>query len=103
MAQAELLFAALRAIEPLTDCPHCGYSLNGLPREHRCPECGFEYDANTLTVRGIVAVNRRELLLFPFLVALMCGANLLLAWMMMKNAPLAAVALGLIMVAVVAI
>lgn len=25
-------------------CPNCGYSLVGLPREHECPECGYEYD-----------------------------------------------------------
>jgi len=26
----------------------CGYDLRGLPAEHRCPECGFAYDARTL-------------------------------------------------------
>lgn len=25
----------------------CDYDLRGLPRNHRCPECGFEYDENT--------------------------------------------------------
>jgi len=25
-------------------CPQCGYVLKGLPEEHRCPECGREYD-----------------------------------------------------------
>ncbi len=29
-------------------CPNCGYSLVGLPLEHRCPECGFEYDRDSV-------------------------------------------------------
>ncbi len=33
------------APEPLTNCPKCNYALAGLPSAHRCPECGFEYDA----------------------------------------------------------
>ena len=32
-------------MKPLTRCPQCRYSLHGLPADHRCPECGFEYDA----------------------------------------------------------
>lgn len=31
----------------LDRCPVCRYSLQGLPRKHRCPECGFEYDEET--------------------------------------------------------
>ncbi|MBN2562308.1 MAG: hypothetical protein JXQ75_15390 [Phycisphaerae bacterium] len=31
----------------LKDCPVCEYPLIGLPRRHRCPECGFEYDEHT--------------------------------------------------------
>jgi len=30
--------------EPITKCPVCRYDLTGLPKNHRCPECGFEYD-----------------------------------------------------------
>ena len=25
-------------------CPLCDYDLKGLPTEHKCPECGYEYD-----------------------------------------------------------
>ncbi len=31
----------------LKRCPRCEYSLAGLPRKHRCPECGLEYDEHT--------------------------------------------------------
>ena len=37
----------------LTHCPACAYSLTGLPTDWRCPECGFEYDANTFVLEGI--------------------------------------------------
>jgi len=30
--------------QPTTECPVCRYNLTGLPKNHRCPECGFEYD-----------------------------------------------------------
>lgn len=29
---------------PITECPICHYSLEGLPRDHQCPECGLKYD-----------------------------------------------------------
>lgn len=31
----------------LTHCPACGYDLAGLPANHACPECAFEYDERT--------------------------------------------------------
>jgi hypothetical protein len=33
-------------------CPHCGYSLTGLPDEGRCPECGRAYDQRALILHG---------------------------------------------------
>ena len=29
------------------NCPMCDYPLTGLPATYACPECGFEYDAET--------------------------------------------------------
>lgn len=31
----------------LERCPACGYSLHGLPLDHRCPECGLPYDRHS--------------------------------------------------------
>lgn len=36
---------------PLANCPVCNYSLQGLPASHRCPECGFEYDEQTVVFK----------------------------------------------------
>lgn len=33
---------------PTIYCPHCGYNLTGLA-EHRCPECGREYEPAAVT------------------------------------------------------
>ena len=35
------------SVPRLKACPHCSYSLKGLPIAHRCPECGFKYDSAT--------------------------------------------------------
>lgn len=39
--------------QPLTAkiCHRCGYDLSGLPEDHRCPECGLRYDADTRSWR----------------------------------------------------
>ena len=29
-------------------CLNCGYDLRGLPEKHVCPECGFEYDLESV-------------------------------------------------------
>ena len=32
-------------------CPRCGYSLSGLPSEHTCPECAFEYELDAIVIQ----------------------------------------------------
>jgi len=39
-------------------CPRCGYSLQGLPTDHACPECGLRYDAGSAIYRA----SQRKLL-----------------------------------------
>jgi hypothetical protein len=33
-------------------CPSCGYSLEGLPGEGRCPECGRHYNQSVVVLHG---------------------------------------------------
>lgn len=54
----------------LTHCPVCRYSLTGLPRNHRCPECGFEYDQTTVVWRPPVFPRWFLFMIWMFLFAL---------------------------------
>ena len=49
-------------MKPLTRCPQCKYSLKGLPADQRCPECGFEYDAETAMWIG--RLNKNEIVAY---------------------------------------
>jgi uncharacterized protein (DUF983 family) len=35
----------------ITACPRCGYSLEGLPDEHACPECGLPYHRQAVAIK----------------------------------------------------
>jgi len=39
-----------RDILKLRRCPACDYDLVGLPANHRCPECGFEYNDRMMLI-----------------------------------------------------
>lgn len=36
----------------IQNCPRCDYSLLGLPTLHRCPECGLEFDRDSVFFRA---------------------------------------------------
>ena len=42
-----------RRITASTYCAHCGYNLRTLPYVYHCPECGQEYNARPLHMKGI--------------------------------------------------
>ncbi len=47
-----MLTAVLHRPSWLERCPGCGYALAALPRNHRCPECGFVYDESMMVLEG---------------------------------------------------
>lgn len=42
-----------RRISGSVYCGNCGYNLRTLPYAHACPECGNEYNARALSMKGI--------------------------------------------------
>lgn len=62
-------------ITMLTRCPQCRYSLKGLPSNHRCPECGLQYDQDSA-----VFSHTRP---YEFIVLIAC--NVLLIWIVIKG------------------
>ncbi len=61
----------------LKRCPHCDYDLAALPRHHRCPECGFEYDEWMFMLGAWPAVETRprpwELPVYAVLIVVCLG------------------------------
>ncbi len=60
----------------MNQCPRCSYSLEGLPDDHVCPECGLEYHGETTY---IVFIHRSfdRLALISLSLMLVLGASLL--------------------------
>lgn len=44
MNSTQVLERVIPLVGKLEQCPACTYSLQGLPLNHRCPECGLPYD-----------------------------------------------------------
>ena len=58
-------------MKPLTRCPQCTYSLKGLPADHRCPDCGFEYDVETAMWKG--RLDGKEISAYVFAICMVIG------------------------------
>jgi len=49
-----------------TLCPGCDYDLRGLPAEYKCPECGLEYDLDTMVWTCRVPLAHHILMIIAF-------------------------------------
>ncbi len=62
----------------MNQCPKCDYTLEGLPEDYVCPECGLEYHGDTTFVRLSSPSSRW--------IVLLLGA-ILFAWGMWQHPP----------------
>jgi hypothetical protein len=78
----------------LTNCPCCNYSLEGLPAEYLCPECGVAYDPT------VVVVELQKVRRGPWLwIGSLCFGLFLWARMTYRTLDLENIVFTLIMVA----
>ncbi len=64
----------------LTHCPICKYDLTGLPDQHRCPECGYDYDRDSevIPLESPPSLGLKIVIFFPALNALLYFGRLLI-------------------------
>ena len=48
----------------LTHCPICKYDLTGQPDQHRCPECGYDYDRDSYVAVMFMPIRPRVLVFY---------------------------------------
>lgn len=71
----------MRSSSPLDTCPLCGYSLRGLPTDHKCPECGLVYDPSLVVIRWKEESRaRRAIPAAAFLVGLIAFSVTKMGW-----------------------
>lgn len=64
-----------RRITDSVYCGHCGYNLRTLPYAYQCPECGKEYNARPLSLKGIFIRYQAELPIREAFITLMGAAS----------------------------
>jgi hypothetical protein len=57
-AKADVPGTLLTEAKLLQSCPSCAYCIRGLPVEHKCPECAFEFDRRWLVFGGVSMIDR---------------------------------------------
>jgi len=70
-----------RRITSPTYCEKCGYNLRTLPHVHNCPECGSEYNARPLLMKGIFLPQVGMAPIFEtWLIFIWAGMGAVVAW-----------------------
>ncbi len=70
-----------RRITTSVFCGTCGYNLRTLPYLYTCPECGHEYNARPMKMRGIYAPQEAEIPFGDVAAAGFCALSVVvIAW-----------------------
>lgn len=64
-----------RRITSSVYCGKCGYNLRTLPYIYACPECGQEYNARPLKMKGIFAPQEADIPFGDFASAILCAVT----------------------------
>jgi hypothetical protein len=83
----------------LTFCPHCDYSLQGLPSTGKCPECGQDYDQSFAIIRCFSPTDNRSVYQqWPFLLPGVLLVVMMFIWPMIFMQPVMFLAIAFFVV-----
>ncbi len=75
-----------RVITGFIYCGHCGYNLHSLPYVYTCPECGRQYNARPLIMKGIFSPHNAQLPVSEIAGMLLClSVAVALIWSGVKD------------------